>query len=65
MQQLIDYQKVWLDAGETKTVSFTVTEKQLRFWNFDCRHVSEPGLFELSVGYADHLILTRSFTLTE
>lgn len=65
VQQLIDYRKISLAPGETAEVVFRVTEPQLRFWNFDCRHVSEPGLFELSVGYADHLILTRSFTLTE
>ncbi len=63
VQQLIDYQKVWLDAGETKTVSFTVTEKQLRFWNFNCQEISEPGIFELSTGFADHLLLTRRFEL--
>ena len=44
-------------------VVFTVTEKQLRFWNFDCNEISEPGDFELSAGYADHLLLTRRFAL--
>ncbi len=63
VQQLLDYRKAHLESGETKQVTFTVTEEQLRFWNFDCRFVSEPGLFEISTGYADHLLLTRSFTL--
>jgi len=63
VQQLIDYRKVSLNPGETKDVVFSVTEKQLRFWNFDCKEVSEPGDFELSVGWADHLMLTRRFTL--
>lgn len=63
IQQLIDYRKVSLAPGETKEVTFTVTEKQLRFLDFDCREVLEPGRFELSTGYADHLILTRSFEL--
>ena len=65
VQQLIDYQKTELAPGERKTVRFTVTEKQLRFWNFDCQEVSEPGEFEISCGYADHLMLTERFTLTE
>ena len=65
VQQLIDYRKVSLAPGEAKDVIFTVTEKQLRFWNFDCEEVSEPGEFELSAGYADHLLLTRRFTLTD
>ena len=63
VQQLIDYRKVALRPGERAEVTFTVTEKQLRFWNFDCEEVSEPGIFELSCGYADHLLLTAAFEL--
>ena len=64
VQQLIDYKKIALAPGESKEVTFTVSEKQLRFYNFDCKEVSEPGDFELSTGYADHLLLTKRFTLT-
>ncbi len=63
VQQLIDYRKIALAPGETADVVFEVREEQLRFWNFECRFVSEPGEFELSTGYADHLILTQSFSL--
>ena len=65
VQQLIDYRKIALSPGEAADVTFEVKEEQLRFWNFDCRFVSEPGEFELSAGYADHLILTKTFRLTE
>ena len=63
VQQLIDYRKISLAPGESRDVVFTVTEKQLRFRNFDCKEVSEPGAFELSTGRADHLLLTQRFTL--
>lgn len=63
VQQLIDYRKISLEPGEAKDVVFTVTEPQLRFWNFECKEVSESGEFELSTGYADHLLLTETFTL--
>ncbi len=63
VQQLIDYRKVELAPGEIGEVVFTVTEEQVRFWNFDCRLVSEPGWFEISAGYADHLTCTRRFRL--
>lgn len=63
VQQLIDYQKVCLEAGERTTVCFRVTEEQLRYWNFDCEWVSDAGEFELSTGYADHLQLTQKFEL--
>ena len=65
VQQLIDYRKVFLRPGETAEVIFTVTEKQLRFWDFECRYRSEPGLFEISTGWADHLLCTKAFELTE
>ena len=63
VQQLIDYQKISLEPGERKDVVFTVTEKQLRFRNFDCEEVSEPGDFVLAAGCADHLLLKKQFTL--
>ena len=65
VQQLIAFDKVLMQPGEEKQVAFTVTEPQFRFWNFDNELVSEPGEFELSTGYADHLILTQCFRLTE
>ncbi len=61
VQQLIDYRKVELAPGEKTEVTFTVKEKQLRFVDFDCREISEPGKFEISCGYADHLLLTKTF----
>ena len=63
IQQLIDYRKVELAPGERAEVTFTVTEPQLRFLDFDCREISEPGVFEVSCGYADHLLLTKEVEL--
>lgn len=63
VQQLIAFEKVHLKAGERKTVTFTVTEPMLRFWNNHHQFVSEPGEFRLSTGYADHLLFTKPFRL--
>ncbi len=63
IQQLIAFEKVELGAGETKVVEFTIEEPMLRFWNNKHEFVSEPGLFEISTGYADHLILTKELRL--
>ena len=54
---------ITLAPGERRTVEFKITEPMLRFYDAACRWVSEPGEFNLSTGYADHLILTRAFTL--
>lgn len=63
VQQLIDFKKVPFAPGERKTVTFTVTEPMLRFWNNEHQHVSEPGEFRLYTGYADHLLHEKSFRL--
>lgn len=63
IQQLLDFKKVCFEAGERKNVEFTVREPQLRFYNPENKHVSEPGEFLISTGYADHLIHTKKFIL--
>lgn len=63
VQQLIAFEKISLEPGEEKTVSFTVTEEMLRFYDMDGRYISEKGDFNLMVGYADHFQLTDAFKL--
>ena len=63
IQSLIGFEKIDLDAGERKTVTFKITEPMLRFYDTECNFVSEPGEFTVSTGHADNLILTKSFTL--
>lgn len=65
IQQLIGFEKITLGAHETREVTFEIREPMLRFYDFDCDLVSEPGLFEVSTGYADHLILTKRFELVK
>jgi len=61
--QLIDYKKVTLLPYERKTVELEIREEMLRFWNFECEHVSEPGEFSVMTGYADHFVHQKAFTL--
>jgi beta-glucosidase len=63
VQQLIAFEKIQLAAGEEKTVSFTVTEEMLRFYNMEGKHISEKGDFDLMIGCADHFVLTEKFKL--
>lgn len=63
IQQLIDFKKVHFEAGERKTVEFTIEEEMLRFWNAENQFVSEPGEFRISTGCADNLILTKNLEL--
>ncbi|MBO5200508.1 MAG: beta-glucosidase BglX [Clostridia bacterium] len=63
VQQLIAFNKISLAPGERKTITFTIKEEMLRFWNNENKYVSEPGEFRLSTGCADHLIKTQSVIL--
>lgn len=50
VKELKAFRKVTLEAGETKTLNFTITADQLALWNLYMERVVEPGLFELIVG---------------
>ena len=63
IQQLIAFKKVELEAFERKTVTFTITEDKLRFWNNENKFVSEKGEFEVFTGFADHKKITDKFNL--
>lgn len=63
VQSLIAFEKIHLEAGEAKTVTFTVTEEMLRFYDASCKHVSEAGEFVIFTGYADHKYKEAKFFL--
>jgi len=50
VKELKGFQKIFLKKGESKTVSFSISEKDLRFYNNDLDYVSEPGEFKLFIG---------------
>lgn len=59
VQQLVAFQKIYLQPGEAAWVEFTVTEEMLRFWNSEDRHVTEAGEIQLMIGHADHFVLSQ------
>lgn len=63
LQKLIAFKKVEFKAKERKQIEFTIDESMLRIWNNKNEYVSEAGEFEISTGFADHLIFTKKFTL--
>ena len=63
VQELIDFKKIYLESGQSADVCFEISEPMLRFWTAQNKYVSEPGEFEIFVGYADHRFLCDSFRL--
>jgi len=50
VKELKGFQKIDLKAGETQTVTFTITPDDLKFYNYDLKYDWEPGEFEIMVG---------------
>jgi beta-glucosidase len=50
VKELKGFQKIDLKAGETKTVSFTITPEDLKFYNYDLKYDWEPGEFLIMIG---------------
>jgi len=48
--ELKDFQKVKLNAGESKTIEFTIDKEKLSFYNNKIEWVAEPGDFEVMIG---------------
>lgn len=48
--ELKDFQKIQLNAGETKTVKFIIDNEKLSFYNAALEFGSEPGDFDLMIG---------------
>ena len=50
VQELKGFKKVLIAAGETVTVTFEVTNEDLKFYNSDLEFDWESGEFEIMVG---------------
>jgi len=50
VKELKGFQKVFLKAGESKTVSFTITPDDLKFYNYNLKYDWEPGDFTIMIG---------------
>lgn len=50
VKELKDFQKVYLQPGESVQVTFEITEEKLRFYDIDGRFTSEIGRFLVYVG---------------
>ncbi len=61
--ELKGFEKIGLEPGETRTVSFTVTPAMLAFTRLDMEYGLEGGGFEIRVGGSSADFLTTSFQL--
>ncbi|MCI7311101.1 MAG: beta-glucosidase BglX [Prevotella sp.] len=63
VKELKGFERVNLKRGETKTVTFTITPEDLKFYNQALEYKNEPGEFEVMVGPNSRDLQKLSFTL--
>lgn len=50
LKELKGFQKIFLKAGESRTVSFNITPEHLKFYNYDLNYDWEAGDFTVMIG---------------
>ena len=64
VRMLRGFKKVTLQPGESREVSFEISEEMLRFYDINMEYVSEPGEFQVFIGSdsaaenMEHFVLT-------
>jgi beta-glucosidase len=65
VKKLKGFKKIFLKKGESREVSFDISEEQLKFFNSDLKWVAEPGEFHLFIGTSSENVKKASFQLTK
>ena len=63
VKELKGFDKIFLKAGESKTVSFKITPELLRFYDYELNYVAEPGDFDLMIGGNSQIVKTTHLSL--
>lgn len=63
VKELKDFKKIMLRKGESKQVTFSITEEKLKFFNSDLKWLAEPGTFKLFIGTSSDVVQETDFKL--
>jgi beta-glucosidase len=63
VKQLKNFEKVELQPGEEKVVTFTINEPDLRYYNEQLKWASDPGKFNVFIGLDSQNVKQTSFLL--
>ena len=64
VKELKGFEKISLDKGASKTVSFTLTDKELGFYDNQGKYVVEPGEFDIMLGGSSATKLKETYKLS-
>lgn len=63
VQELKGFERITLQPGQSRDVSFEVTPDLLKFYNYDLDYVLEPGDFDLMIGPNSRDVKTARFAV--
>lgn len=63
VKELKGFQRITLNPGEKKTVSFTITPDLLKHWTADMKYEVEPGVYEIMIGSNSNDVQTVELTI--
>jgi beta-glucosidase len=64
VQELKGFERINLKPGESRTVTFTIDQELLKFYNKDLDYVCEPGDFEAMIGPNSRDVQRKAFSLS-
>jgi len=65
VEVLRNFKRIFLKAGESRDVNFTLTANDLRIYNIDMKYTYEPGDFKVFVGTNSRDVKEADFKLAE
>jgi len=65
VKELKGFQRITLEANETKKVEFQIGRNELQFYNIDMKRVVEPGKFIVMVGGNSEDVLSKDFFIID
>lgn len=63
VMELKGFERITLNAGETKTVKFSIDPSKLAFWDTNMKYIVEPGQFDIMIGKSSAEYLKGTLTV--
>ena len=63
LRELKGFEKISLAPGESRTITFTINEDMLKFYDINMDYVAEPGKFKVFIGRDSEADLEAEFSL--
>lgn len=63
VKELKGFKRIHLNAGESQTISFTITPDLLRFYDYQLDYVIEPGDFDIMIGPNSRDVKKKTITV--